>query len=69
VRDALSVTIAGPYEGDETITCVIPGHGQPGEEVVAEELSATAGAIRFTYQGVCGFAASFDYAGEALPNP
>ena len=38
VRDTISVSIAGPYEGDETITCVIPGHDQPGEEVVADEL-------------------------------
>ena len=65
------MSIAGRYEGDETITCVIPGHDQTGEEVVADELTATAGPIEFTYTGVCGFAANFDYSGEAeaLPNP
>lgn len=71
VRDAISVSIAGRYEGDETITCAIPGHEQPGEEVIANELTATAGPLRFAYAGVCGFAAAFDYSGpaEALPNP
>ena len=38
VRDTINVSIAGPYEGDETVTCVIPGHDQPGQEVVADEL-------------------------------
>jgi hypothetical protein len=61
VRDVLTVRISGPYEGDETITCVIPGHEQPGHEVVADELRVDDGPLRFEYAGVCGYAASFDY--------
>ena len=63
VRDRITVTIAGRYEGEETITCVIPGHEQPGEEVVADELSVTNDDFQFRYTGVCGFAADFDYSG------
>jgi hypothetical protein len=61
VRDVLSVRISGPYEGDETVTCVIPGHDQPGEEVIAGELSVGDGPLRFEFNGVCGFQADFEY--------
>ena len=61
VPDAVSVRISGAYEGDETVTCVIPGHHQPGEEVVAEELKVDDGPLSYEYRGNCGYAASFDY--------
>jgi hypothetical protein len=61
VRDAVTVRVSGPYQGDQTITCVIPGHEQPGGEVVAEELRVDNAQLRFEYSGVCGFAANFDY--------
>ncbi len=61
VRDAISVRISGPYSGDETVTCVIPGHEEPGYEVIAEELKVDAGPLGFEYNGVCAYAANFDY--------
>ena len=30
VRDVVTVRVSGEYEGDETITCVIPGHERSG---------------------------------------
>jgi hypothetical protein len=61
VKDAITVRISGPYAGDETVSCVIPGHEQPGEEVVAQELRVTDDRLHFEYAGVCGFASDFDY--------
>ena len=49
------------YEGDETITCVIPGHERSGEEIVADDSGVDAAQLRFEYAGVCGYAATFDY--------
>jgi len=60
VRDAVSVRISGVAD-QQTVTCVIPGHHQPGEEVIAEELRVDAGPLAFEYQGNCGYAAVFDY--------
>jgi hypothetical protein len=60
VRDAVSVRISGPAD-QGTVTCVIPGHHQQGEEVIAEELTVNDGPLQFAYQGKCGYAASFDY--------
>jgi hypothetical protein len=61
VKDSISVRVSGPYEGDNTVTCVIPGHEQPGGEVVAEELTVDTGELRFEYHGNCGYAADFEY--------
>jgi hypothetical protein len=61
VKGAVSVRISGPYPGDETVTCVIPGHERSGEEVIADELRVDDEALSFEYSGVCGYAADFDY--------
>ena len=63
VRDALSVRIRGPVDDLATVTCVIPGHEQEGEELVAEHLRVADDALRFEYEGNCGYAARFDYSG------
>ena len=63
VRDALSVRIRGPVAGDAMVTCVIPGHEQRGEELVAEHIRVDDASLRFEYEGNCGYAASFDYSG------
>ena len=63
IRDRVSVRIRDRYDGPETVTCVIPGHEQEGEELVADELVVEDGPLAFTYRGVCGYASSFDYSG------
>ena len=63
VRDRVSVRIRGRYTGEETVTCVIPGHDRAGEELVADELLVEDGPLAFSYRGVCGYGGSFDYAG------
>ena len=63
VRDALSVRITGPVEDEATVTCVIPGHEQQGEELIAEHLKVDDGPLRFEYRGTCGYASVFEYAG------
>jgi hypothetical protein len=64
VKDVVSVRISGPYPGDETVTCVIPGHERSGEEVIAEELHVDDGELRFELNGVCGYSADFDYGSD-----
>jgi hypothetical protein len=63
VRDQVTVRIRDRYPGDETVTCVIPGHAQAGEELVADELAVKTGPFEFQYTGVCGYAAAFNYSG------
>ena len=63
IRDRISVRIRDRYQGDETVTCVIPGHDRSGEELVAEELVVEDGPLAFSYRGVCGYGTTFDYSG------
>jgi hypothetical protein len=63
IRDVVSVRIRDAYPGAEIVTCVIPGHEQSGEELVADELRVQDGPLRFELSGNCGYAARFDYAG------
>jgi len=67
VRDHVSVRIRDAYAGDETVTCVIPGHEESGEELVADDLTVDDGALRFEFHGNCGYSARFDYAGKGPP--
>jgi hypothetical protein len=60
----VSVQIRGAYEGEETVSCVIPGHERGGEELVTDELAVDDDQLQFTYSGVCGYASTFDYAGS-----
>jgi hypothetical protein len=59
----VTVRIRDRYDGPETVTCVIPGHEQAGEELVADEVRVDDGPLRFELQGNCGYAARFSYAG------
>ena len=65
VRDVVNVRISGPYPGDETVTCVIPGHERSGEEVIADELKVDAEPLQFELNGVCGYATDFEYRSAA----
>jgi hypothetical protein len=63
VRERVNVRIRDRAPGEETVTCVIPGHEQTGEELIADQLVVDDGPLAFSYAGVCGYGARFDYAG------
>jgi hypothetical protein len=63
IRDHISLRIRDRYAGPETVTCVIPGHDRTGEELIADELVVEDDPLAFRYRGVCGYGATFDYAG------
>ena len=63
IRDHVTVRIRDRFPGEETVTCVIPGHDRDGEELVADELRVEDGQLAFAYEGTCGYAATFSYSG------
>jgi hypothetical protein len=63
IRDHVSVQIRGRYEGEESVTCVIPGHERAGEELITDELVVEDEQLSFDYRGVCGYGSTFEYAG------
>src|SRR3954452_664041 len=62
-RDHVEVRIRDRFAEQHTVSCVIPGHDQPGEELVADALSVTDGPFDYTLSGVCGYGSVFDYRG------
>jgi hypothetical protein len=63
IRDLVRVTIRDAYDGDEQVTCAIPGHERGGEELVADELFVQDGPLALNFHGVCSYATTFEYAG------
>jgi hypothetical protein len=63
IRDRVSVRIRDRHSGEETVTCVVPGHERTGEELVADELLVEDGRLAFSYRGVCGYGSTFEYSG------
>jgi hypothetical protein len=63
IRDHVTVRIRDAWDGPEAVTCVIPGHEESGEELIADQLCVEDGPLRFEFSGSCGYSARFDYAG------
>jgi hypothetical protein len=66
IRDHISVRIRGCYGGEESVTCVIPGHQRAGEELITDELVVEDEKLSFDYRGVCGYCSTFDYSGQPV---
>jgi hypothetical protein len=64
----VEVRVAGEVRDQEPVTCVIPGHHQPGEEVEVAELRSTAAPIEYSFRGRCGYEARFAYSSEDDPD-
>jgi hypothetical protein len=61
VDDAVTVMARSPFASEESVSCGIPGHDQPGEELVHETLKVDDDPLSFEFSGRCGFATRFDY--------
>jgi len=60
-RGQVSVRISGPVAVEEPVTCVIPGHHQPGREVYTERLVVDDAPLAFELTGNCGYESNFAY--------
>lgn len=58
---AVTVVTRAPFLSEASVSCGIPGHDHPGEELVQETLAVDDDPLTFEFHGRCGFASSFDY--------
>ena len=65
VGDVVSARTARPVLSDEPVTCGIPGHDRPGQEIVAESFRVDDHPLQWEFRGRCGFAVDFAYRSEA----
>ena len=55
---------ARPVSSDAPVSCGIPGHDRPGQEIIAESFQVDDGALHWSISGRCGFATSFAYSSD-----
>lgn len=59
----VTVRTRQPFHHTETVTCAIPGHDHPGQEIVADVMRIDDPALAWEVRGRCGFATDFSYVG------
>ena len=64
VADRVLLRISRPVETGETVTCVIPGHDQPGHELYAEVLRGHDDPYEDEFAGNCAFTSRFAYSSD-----
>ena len=55
---------ARPVLTDQPVTCGIPGHDHPGQEIVAQTFRVSDVPLQWEVTGRCGFATSFAYSSD-----
>ena len=64
VADRVVLRVSRPVETDQTVTCVIPGHHQPGRELYADELRVNDEPFQDEFVGNCAYSARFAYSSD-----
>jgi hypothetical protein len=65
VAGLLTAATARPVVTDQPVTCGIPGHDRPGQEIVAATFKVSDDPLIWEVKGRCGFATNFDYSADA----
>ncbi|CAN5326264.1 hypothetical protein BH20ACT9_BH20ACT9_06790 [soil metagenome] len=64
VPDLMRVRAGAPVAVAEPVSCGIPGHDHPGQELVADLLSVDDEQLRWEVEGRCAFASTFAYTSD-----
>jgi hypothetical protein len=60
----VSASTAEPVITDKLVSCGIPGHDRPGQEIIAEKFRVNDPPLCWEISGRCGFATDFAYSSE-----
>jgi hypothetical protein len=63
--DFVTVEATSVVASELPVSCGIPGHDQPGDELRAELMRVEDQRLRWEVHGRCGFASNFDYESDA----
>ena len=61
IGDVATVRATKPFETEQTVSCIVPGHHLPGTEFVADMLRVEEEPFAWELETACAFVASFDY--------
>jgi hypothetical protein len=60
----VEVRVAEPVPEQETVTCVIPGHGRQGRELLSDSIDVHTGPLVFSVRGRCAYESTFEYSSD-----
>ncbi len=63
VGSAIEVRATRPFETDERVSCVIPGHHLAGAEYYADRLAVSDDPFAWELSGNCAYVSTFSYSG------
>ena len=63
--DYVTVTGTSPVRSALPVSCGIPGHDHPGEELRTDLMRVADDPLQWEVHGQCGFASDFDYPSDA----
>ena len=63
VGDEIVLRAETPVETKSTVSCIVPGHDEPGTELINEEVKVRDGLFEFELHGTCAFTRHFEYSG------
>ena len=63
VGEEVRLRATRPFTTDSTVLCIVPGHDQPGTELVNDEVVVADGVFDFELRGTCAFRRDFAYEG------
>ena len=63
VGSTIELDASRPFETDERVSCVIPGHHIAGREYYADRLTVTEDPFSWDLSGNCAFVSTFAYSG------
>jgi len=61
IGNIVSISTDHPVASDAGVSCGIPGHDHPGQEIVAGHFRVRDDPFDWDYKGRCGFATDFSY--------
>ena len=61
IGESMWAATARTFHVDESVTCGIPGHHRPGQELVATLMRVEDEPFHWTVSGRCGFSTDFDF--------
>lgn len=64
IAGLLTAFTAKPVITDQPVSCGIPGHDHPGQEIVAATFKLNDDPLIWEVKGRCGFATDFDYSSD-----
>jgi hypothetical protein len=64
VAENISLEARRPAPTAETVTCIVPGHHEPGSELTTDLFSVDDAPFEWSLVGNCAFASRFDYSAQ-----